>query len=121
MNIKERILHVAEQKGRQKVSFFNDLGLSYANFKGPQKLSALSSDTLVVILRKYPEISPAWLLMGEGEMLRKALAVSEKSGADVIMPETTAQQLIQAQEKTIRSLERQIEFLEREIQFLRQA
>ncbi|WDF68910.1 hypothetical protein PQ465_00690 [Sphingobacterium oryzagri] len=118
MTIKERVVHIATHKGLGKVSFFSALGLSYANFKGPQKLSALSAETLVRILRQYPEISPVWLLMGEGAMLREEQQLNEQSVA--LAAEETQQHLIQAQDKTIRSLERQIEFLEREIQFLRQ-
>lgn len=120
MTIKERILHIAEQKGHQKIAFFNALGLSYANFKGPQMLSALSSDSLVTILQHYPDISPAWLLMGEGEMLREGSAADQPTEEPGKLP-STVEQLIHAQEKTIRSLERQIEFLERENQFLRKA
>lgn len=120
MTIKERVLHIAEQKGLQKVGFFQDLGLSYANFKGPQKQSALSSDALVHILHKYADISPAWLLMGEGAMMRApaidpdSMVFNGEQNHEKL--NTALQQLVTAQEKTIQLLEREISSLERELQ-----
>ncbi len=69
-NIKERILHISDLKGIKKEDFFKDLGFSYANFKGIQKKSALGSDSIDIILSKYPDIDANWLLTGKGEMLK---------------------------------------------------
>lgn len=69
-SVKERVLLIAERKGIAKEKFFSDLGLSYANFKGVQKKSGLNTDAVAIILSKYSDISPAWLLLGEGDMLR---------------------------------------------------
>ena len=68
--IKERVLQIADIQGLKKEEFFNNLGLSYANFKGVQKKSALSSDSLVSILSKYPDINSEWLLTGNGPMIK---------------------------------------------------
>ena len=40
---------------------------------GKQRRSGkgLSYDSIVKILRTYPELNPAWLMLGEGEMLKK--------------------------------------------------
>lgn len=118
MTIKERVLHIAEEKGLSKVAFFKELGLSYANFKGPQMRSSLSADALVVVLHKYPEISPAWLLLGEGVMLRatSADAVSTDASLTIEPLNSALQQVVSAQEKTITLLERQISLLEQELQ-----
>src|SRR5690606_21924436 len=70
-NIKERVLLISESKGIHKTEFFRVLGLSYANFKGVQKNSALGSDAISTILSNYPDISPEWLITGAGEMLRE--------------------------------------------------
>lgn len=70
LTVKERILLIAGHAKLSKIEFFKDLGMSYANFKGEQKKSGLSSDALLKILIKYPEIDPSWLLLGEGEMVR---------------------------------------------------
>lgn len=70
LTVKERILLVAGYAKLSKTEFFKDLGMSYASFKGDQKKTGLSSDALLRVLSKYPEINPSWLLLGEGEMVR---------------------------------------------------
>ena len=125
MNVKERVLLIAETKGISKTEFFRDVQLSYANFKGGQKNTALSSDAMVAILSKHPDISPAWLLMGEGTMMRKDETV-EVSAPPVETAQATAEglgiykqlvnaleQTVKAQEKTILSLEGQVSLLQR--------
>lgn len=125
MNVKERVLLIAETKGISKTEFFRDVELSYANFKGGQKNTALSSDAMVAILSKHPDISPAWLLMGEGTMMRK----DEKAEVSAPLVETAPataeglgiykqlvnalEQTVKAQEKTILSLEGQVSLLQR--------
>ncbi|MDM1057895.1 S24 family peptidase [Myroides odoratimimus] len=69
--IKDRVLQIAEYYGIKKELFFKELELSYANFKGKQKESALSSDAIDKILTKYPNISTNWLVKGEGEIEKK--------------------------------------------------
>lgn len=76
--IKERILQFIEYQGEKKESFFENLGLSYANFKGVQKKSALNSDSIDKIISKYPEINLEWLISGIGSML-KSISVEEIS------------------------------------------
>jgi hypothetical protein len=125
VNVKERVLLIAETKGISKTEFFKDVQLSYANFKGGQKNTALSSDAMVAILSKHPDISPAWLLMGEGTMMRK----DERNVVSALPAETAAataeglgiykqlvnalEQTVKAQEKTILSLEGQVSLLQR--------
>ena len=73
-NIKERVLYISESKGITREKFFEDLGITYGNFKGKAKEKALSSDVLAKIIAKYPEISSEWLLTGNGEMLKSEVA-----------------------------------------------
>lgn len=127
MNVKERVLLIAETKGISKTEFFKDVQLSYANFKGGQKNTALSSDAMVAILSKHPDISPSWLLMGEGTMMRKAegIVVSVPPVPADTAPVTVEglgiykqlvnalEQTVKAQEKTILSLEGQVSLLQR--------
>lgn len=70
-NIKERVLYISEYKGIGKEKFFKELDVTYGNFKGKAKGKALSSDVLATIVSKYADISPAWLLTGNGEMIIK--------------------------------------------------
>lgn len=122
MNVKERVLLIAERKGISKTEFFKDVGLSYANFKGGQKNTALSSDAMIAILTRHPDISPAWLLMDEGKMMRTAetvspepqMAATSSEGLSVSKQLVAAlEQTIKAQEKTISALEGQVALLSR--------
>jgi hypothetical protein len=122
VNVKERVLLIAERKGISKTEFFKDVGLSYANFKGGQKNTALSSDAMIAILTRHPDISPAWLLMGEGKMMRTAetvspepqMAATSSEGSSVSRQLVAAlEQTIKAQEKTISALEGQVALLSR--------
>lgn len=78
-NIKERVLYFIENQGEKKETFFEDLGMSYANFKGVQKKSALGSDKIDKILSKYPDLNLEWLFSGKGEMLKSKPTKTETS------------------------------------------
>lgn len=129
-NIKERVLLIAESKGIHKVEFFKGLGLSYANFKGVQKNSALGSDAIATILSTYNDVSPEWLISGVGELLRadnhhtEEVAITLPSKIDkpvdngslaaALEKVINAQQAtIQSQEITIAALSARIEQLEK--------
>lgn len=66
--IKERVLQIAEFKGIAKEKFIENIGMTYGNFKGKSKESALNSDALAKILSIYPDINPTWLITGSGEI-----------------------------------------------------
>ncbi|HLT86621.1 hypothetical protein FXV77_07715 [Sphingobacterium phlebotomi] len=129
-NIKERVLQIAESKKISKTDYFQDLGLSYANFKGMQKNTGLNSDAVAIILSKYPDINPAWLIIGEGSMYRKEAAVVRDEGIPYQEPivineiEHTLidalKLVISSQEKTISSLEKQLAILENEVHGLKE-
>lgn len=129
-NIKERVLHIAEVKGISKIDFFKDLGLSYANFKGVQKTSALGSDAVASILASHSDIDPEWLLNGAGGMFRgningadhQSLTLPSKiddldqtnAVIEALEKVISAQQTtIQSQEITINALTSRIESLEK--------
>jgi hypothetical protein len=116
-NIKSRVLLIAENKGIRKTEFFNDLGLSYANFKGIQKTTALNSDAIVTILSRFPDIEPEWLLTGNGEMFRQDTVARDTADLyqePVVVNEIehtlidALKMVIATQEKTIESLEKQL-------------
>ena len=44
--------------------------MSYGNFKGKAKSSPINSDTIAILLTKYRDINPEWILLGIGEMTR---------------------------------------------------
>lgn len=118
MNVKERVLLIAERKEISKTEFFKEVGLSYANFKGGQKNTALSSDAMIAILTRHPDISPAWLLLGEGKMMRRVEAVSPATGAMSSEGLSVYKQLIVALEHTIKAQEKTISALEGQVVLL---
>jgi len=67
-NIKERILQIAELKDVSKESFCEKIGMSYGNFKGKSKNSAINSNAIAEIVTLYPDLNLRWLITGDGEM-----------------------------------------------------
>lgn len=72
-NIKERILYYTDLKDFKKEKFFEDLGVSYGNFKGKAKNQALGSDVIERIVTKYSDINIEWLITGKGNPLKEVL------------------------------------------------
>lgn len=71
MELKDRLYKIADYKGITIAEFERTAGLSNGyikNFKG-----SLGSTKMEYLLTAFPEISPAWLLTGEGEMLKQAV------------------------------------------------
>lgn len=85
-NIKDRILKVAETYKVSKEKFFEELDISYGNFKGSAKKTPVNSLFLENLLTKYPDLSADWLLTGEGPMFRSDLPAAHpatESGAGI--------------------------------------
>lgn len=68
--ILERIKQFIDYKGMTIAAFERSIGMANASFgKSLKNGGAIGSDKLEKILSVYPEISPAWLMTGRGEML----------------------------------------------------
>ena len=68
--IVRRIKQYIDAKGINIASFERSIGMSNASFgKSYKKGGAIGSDKIENILSVYPDINPAWLLTGRGEML----------------------------------------------------
>lgn len=78
-NIKDRILKVAETYKVSKERFFEELDISYGNFKGSAKKTPINSLFLENLLTKYPELSAEWLVTGRGPMLRNDTPVAQRT------------------------------------------
>lgn len=73
----ERIKQYIDSKGIAVAAFERSIGMSNASFgKSLKNGGAIGSDKLENILTIYPDLSPLWLMCGEGEMLRTAPSVS---------------------------------------------
>lgn len=71
--IHDRIRLLVEQKANNKNTVFaQKLGVSEANIRGYIRGVVPKADVLAKIVSSYDDISPAWLLTGEGEMLKSA-------------------------------------------------
>lgn len=68
--IKGRVLKYVENKGFEKKSFFEKLGVASSNFRGNALFSEISSDVIAKILTADKQANPEWLLTGKGEMLK---------------------------------------------------
>jgi hypothetical protein len=87
--IKERILQYSEYKGIGKEKFIENLGMTYGNFKGKQKLTSVNSDFLDRFLSKYPQVNIEWLLSGVGDLEKKAVNNSISDNVNSIIKEPT--------------------------------
>ncbi len=112
--IKERLLYFAKEQKLVMMDFYKKISVASSNFSGKGGESALSTDKIVHILTIYPELSPDWLLLEKGEMLRKNngknINVSDSPSAIVGNNDTTINvstellALISSQQETIKEL-----------------
>lgn len=70
--VKDRLVLFAEAMGIKKSLFFSEIGMAQSNFRGSNIKSSISSDKVVEILTIYPNLSPEWLMLGEGDMIRNS-------------------------------------------------
>lgn len=66
--IKNRILSILKTLNISQGTFEKECGLANGWVSSIKK--SISTESIQRILDKHPEISPAWLVTGEGEMLR---------------------------------------------------
>ena len=105
ITIKERIFAFLTKKGIKKTEFFESTGIQSANFKGKNMQSQLGGDMIVKILTTYPELSPEWLLIGTGEMLKRDASSAGTPSADAVISNDKGTKNIRVtQEKDVKSV-----------------
>ena len=72
--IKDRVIEYLKTSGITKQDFCKETGISYANMVGNSLKSELGGEQISSIFMKYPNISPDWLLLGKGPMLRGSVS-----------------------------------------------
>jgi hypothetical protein len=70
-NIKKRVLEVAVAKKVSKSSLCNQIGMTYASFKGAAKNSSLNSEAIAKLITLFPDLNTDWLILGKGSMFKK--------------------------------------------------
>lgn len=80
---------------------------------GKQRRSGkgLSYDSIVKILRTYPELNPAWLMLGEGEMLKK----NEQPPANLV----TILEIVSSQNAIIKKQHEKVDLLISQLDYIR--
>lgn len=84
MSIKDRILAFLKEQGISREDFYRTTGLSASNFKGAALKSELGGEKIVKILTTYEALSPEWLLMGDGSMLKQNM-LDEKNTDNMLV------------------------------------
>lgn len=115
---KQNILQYLDYKGISKADFCRQTGFSYENFKGKSLKSDIGGAVLGKIITVYSDISPEWLLTGEGSML-KTDNPTESSDAPPLNTENAAlntlKGIIKEQALEIARLELEVENLKKRI------
>lgn len=70
MSVLRRIVELCDYKGFTIKSFEKEMGFSNASISSQiKKNGTIGSDRIEKILLKYPDVSPRWLMLGEGDMI----------------------------------------------------
>lgn len=82
-NLSDRIRQVIDYKGISINKFSIQIGVSNSYFnKILRDNNSVGSDKIEKILREYPEISPEWLILGSGEMLKNNDTITQTTTGD---------------------------------------
>jgi hypothetical protein len=66
MGVKDRLILFLKTNNISKNSFYKEINVSNGYL---DKQSAVNSDVLARIIKKYSDLNYKWLLLGEGEMI----------------------------------------------------
>ena len=124
--IKERVRMYLKVKGVKIRDFLKATGVSESNFKS--KYSEFGGEAIAEILSVYSDISPYWLILGQGEMLtghRPLIEIGNIKGDNNIYGDAnTATSLggrqLGDQEALLRSQSEQIRILEQQVSHLKE-
>lgn len=106
--IKSRLLQFAKVQGYKKEEFYRQIGIDGANFRGKNANSELGSDKIVSILTAFSDLSPDWLLLGKGEMLREKKENREGEDMGFVKIPTDVWETMQLQTASLKAKDEQI-------------
>lgn len=84
--IKDRIIQVIEYKGIAKENFYKKIGMTSGSFRGKAKETPINSTAIENILSEIKDLSPEWLLTGNGEMLKNNMLVMKTAEPNEGLP-----------------------------------
>jgi hypothetical protein len=79
--IKQRILHFADSLGISKRDFYKIIDVSRGTLESN---SSITEEILAKVLANFEDLSPLWLLTGEGNMLKSTSNAVLKTQRDLI-------------------------------------
>lgn len=99
----KRLQEFIEYQGLNHFAFEKSVGLSNCALrkKLDSGLGNIKTDTLKAILEKYPNLSPDWLILGVGNMLREDNKKDQQNLDTQASNITEALQIIKKQQDTI--------------------
>lgn len=106
--IKERLIKYLKISGISKKEFSENTGISLWNITGKSVKSELGGEQISLIIGKYPNISPDWLLLGKGEMLREKCENVEREGIGFVKIPTDVWETMQLQTASLKAKDEQI-------------
>ena len=106
--IKSRLLQFAKLQGYKKEEFYRKIGIDGANFRGKNANSELGSEKIVSILTIFSDLSPDWLLLGKGEMLRQNSGKNDDEGVPMVKIPAKAWRLYELQAESLKRKDDQI-------------
>lgn len=106
--IKERILKYLEINKITKQKFCELTGISYGNITGKAVESEFGGEQITEILRIFPDLSPDWLLLGKGEMLREKCENVGGEGRGFVKIPTDVWETMQMQTASLKAKDEQI-------------
>lgn len=68
-------MYLLEVKRAKEEKTFEELGVTWANFRGKAKKTPIGSDIIENVYRKFPDVNLEWLIVGEGQMFKQAAPV----------------------------------------------
>lgn len=76
--IKKNILYFLDSKGITKYKFYQDTGITRGIL---DQNNGMSEENIARVLAYYSEISPDWLILGRGDMLRNNQQTTQQESA----------------------------------------